>query len=464
MSFSNQVRRGAVTLGCLWLLALVACSKKEPIVGPEPVPPGQVRVQGNRILWSTDRDSRASVRYSTTRGLWDHMAYPDAAGRGDRAFTTGEHTVALLDTRPGQLTYFQAVSESPDAAIAYSAPDSFQASTGPATNLLVSTMINIGFGDSHLLRMPTTGKRFVIDCGGRDAEAAVETYYAAHGVSSIDAMLATHIHTDHLGGVVGFSSPGDGVLTTYPPAVFFDSPVKSSISETANAYEELLRDMPAATSRVLLHRGDSNANIPALRLDPEVQILTLNSGRRPGVITETYEGTLINNESIVLKFTYGDVDFIIGGDAEQECEGSMIGDFAPATLEVEFYKCQHHGLNDANSSSWINTLKPRVAFIPNSTRVFTPLASFYSRVQPTLDKLAGIRADVYVIDDITPLGRSRNNNSPQTSPQYNISFVTDGRSYEIRAEVATQPAPLKPASSYACMQGSPSGSEVSADH
>src|SRR6186713_1345362 len=90
---SNPLRRAAACLASLWLVLLVACAKKEPITGPEPVPPGQVRVQGNRILWSTDRESRPSVRYSTTRGLWDHMAYPDAAGRADRAFTTGDHSV-----------------------------------------------------------------------------------------------------------------------------------------------------------------------------------------------------------------------------------------------------------------------------------------------------------------------------------------------------------------------------------
>jgi hypothetical protein len=126
------------------------CAKKNSVVEPPPVQPGVVRVEGNRILWSTDRDARATVRYSYTRGSWDHNAYPNAAGRLDLDERL-EHDIALLDVRPGQRLYFQAVSEA-SGQVALAAIDSFVPTVAPSRPLLTSTMIHIGFGDSHLRR------------------------------------------------------------------------------------------------------------------------------------------------------------------------------------------------------------------------------------------------------------------------------------------------------------------------
>jgi hypothetical protein len=440
-------RRAAGAAAAL-LLGLLGCAKKEPIVAPpppEPVRPDTVFVAGNRVIWGTDGPARGSVRYGFRAGSYDHMAYPDAAGRADRALQT-EHSVALLDLQPGRAVHYQAVNESA-GGITYSDADSFVAAAGSPSNLLVATMIHIGFGDSHLLRMPTTGKNVLLDCGGRGADQSVETYLRDHGVTRIDGMLATHVHEDHLGGVVGsWGSTTDGVLGDYAPPVFFDSPLKSEASRGRDAYEELLNSIPATTRRLLLARGDSSENLVALQFDPAVSILCLNSGVPPGYRPVSYVNTNINNESIVLKFTYGDVDFIIGGDAEQESEAIMLASWPAATLEVEYYKASHHGLSDASSSGWVNALRPRVAFIPNTGLVWEPPPEFAAAIGSTVGKLQAVGAHVYVIDEARALDR------PRTGTQYNVSFVTDGRSYEVRLERATQSVPTKTAQSFGCVQ------------
>lgn len=430
------------------LLGLLGCARKEPVVGPpppDPVRPDTVFVAGNRVVWGTDGPARGSVRYGFRAGSYDHMAYPDAAGRGDRALAS-EHSAALLDLQPGRVVHYQTVNESAGGTT-YSDPDSFVASAASPSDLLVATMIHIGFGDSHLLRMPTTGKNVVVDCGYRGADQSVETYLRDHAVTHIDGMLATHVHEDHLGGVVGSGgSTTDGVLGAYAPPVFFDSPVKSRDALGKPAYQELLRSIPAATRRLLLQRGDSSENVAALQFDPAVSILCLNSGTPPGYRPVGYEGTNINNESIVLKFTYGDVDIVIGGDAEQECEANMLAAWPAATLEVEYFKATHHGLSDANSSAWVNALRPRVAFVPNTQLVWDPPSEFAGAIASTVGKLQAVGAHVYVVDEATALDRRR------TGTQYNVSFVTDGRSYEVRLERATQSVPTKTAQSFGCVQ------------
>jgi hypothetical protein len=461
MPWGKQSRTArAALLGAGLALGLAAgCAKKEPVVAPEPVQPGQVQVQAFRLVWSTDRDARASVRYGFQRPSgsppafsFDHVAYPDAAGRADRAFTR-EHSVALLGITAGQKVFYQTVNEAAGTPAAYGAPDSFVATVSAPHALLTSTMIHIGFGDSHLLTMPTTGKRFLIDCGYRDAESSVNTYLADHGVTTLDAMMATHVHEDHLGGIVGQSaSLTDGLVNDVPPPVFFDSPVKSTDALGKPAYRELLRCIPAATSTLILHRGDSSADTPGLALDSEVNILCLNSGTPPDYVPDGYEGTNINNESIVLRFTYGDVNFIIGGDAESATEASMLAAWPASTLEVEYYKAQHHGLQDANSAAWVNTLKPRVAFIPNTRFVWDPPCDFTGAIGSTESKLTGIGAQVYAIDAAPALDRVRPADCTQSGPQYNVTFATDGQSYEVRLEVARQSVPAVTAQSFSCVQ------------
>ena len=52
-------------------------------------------------------------------------------------------------------------------------------------------------------------------------------------------------------------------------------------------------------------------------------------------------------------------------------------------------------------------------------------------------RLQAVGAHIYVVDEALALGK------PRTSAQYNTTFVTDGLSYEVRIERATQPAPVK---------------------
>ena len=439
--FRSQSQRGRLFLVAAAVAAGIAgaCAKKAAIVEPPPIVPGVTHIEGNRVLWDTDRTARGCVRYGFTAGDYTHMAYPNAASRADRAFTQS-HTVALLDLTPGRKVYYQAVSEPQTGAASYTHPDSFIATTGPATNLLFSTMIHIGFGDSHLLTMPTSHKRILIDAGTQPAEASVETYLAAHGVTSLDVMMATHTHLDHMGGEVGQTGGGavnDGVIITFPAPLVLDSPAKSGESQGSGAYQNFLASL-SATGRIptVVRRFDTSGSQAALQWDPAVFIRCLNSGTPPNY-SPVGGGTDTNNESMVLHFTYGDVDFVIGGDAEDFAEESMVGAFPPQQLEVEFAKIHHHGLQDASSQSWIQALQPRVGFIPNTAYSWDPPSSLPGAIAESSSRLQAVGAHIYVVDEALPLGK------PRTSAQYNTTFVTDGLSYEVRIERATQPAPVK---------------------
>lgn len=414
------------------LLALVAagCARKDGIVEPPATPPlpQGVTVLDNFVHWSTDVESRGSVRYGFAADALDHMAYPAAAGRRDRELLM-EHGVALLDVRAGQPVFLQTVNEAPGRPAGYSEVGAFEPAATPAAELLTATMIHIGFGDSHLITLPN-GKRVLIDGGERAAAASVAQYLDQHGVGTLDAMLATHVHIDHMGGLVGdFRNPADGLLAR-GPSVFFDSPAKSW---SRSAYDEALATaLGAGVRRVQLARGQTSASAPELAWDSRVQVVVLSSGRLPNYTpSATRENDDINNDSMVLRWTYGDVDFVIGGDAEAAAEASMLQAFPATGLEVEYYKAHHHGLPDASTSAWLQVLQPRVAFVPNTQLTFD--GNLVSALARTTAELTDLGAHIYAIDDAPSLGRMR-----ASGIQYNITFATDGTSYEVRLERASQ--------------------------
>ncbi len=449
MSPAFSLRTRVVLCGLAVAAGIIgACADKTVApVGPPPAVSSGVHVDANRILWQTDKAARGSVRYAFrfSNPVFDHMAYPDAAQRLDRA-STRDHSVALLDLAPGRKTYYQVVNQVSGAPTGYSPVDSFIATTAPTANLLISTMIHIGFGDSHLLTMPSSGRHILIDGGTRLAEQSVKTYLRDHSVTQMYAMLATHTHIDHLGGELGSSGLiTDGVAAAFPGAVFFDSGPKNSQSQNSFAYDELLRTLAAqGRIRVVLHRFDSSSNVFELRWDDLVTIRVLNAGTPAGYrATTDIGGTDINNESIVLQFTYGDVRFVIGGDSEVAAEASMLDAFPAPELEVNFAKLHHHGLSNATSLGWIQTLSPRVAFVPNTAYSWDPADGLAGAVAQSIGRARDVGADVFVVDDAPALGRPRDPEHPELSKQYNTSFVSDGRSYEVRVEQATQSAPAK---------------------
>jgi len=147
----------------------------------------------------------------------------------------------------------------------------------------------------------------------------------------------------------------------------------------------------------------------------------------------------------VLRFSYGDVDCIIGGDAEFAAEGAM-ADFWGAALDSEYYKAHHHGRNDGSSLSFLQFVAPRVSLVPVSSQEYSGgVQDYLSSTNPALDRISSVQGHWYVIDDLPFVGLDR---SDRISFNYNITFATDGVSYEVRAAVATQTT--KTAGFHAC--------------
>lgn len=428
----------------LWLLALAVLlagvailsgcgeSVTEPLVPP--LTSRLTAASDGQIQWTTSLTTRGTVRYGFVSGQYDRVAYP-AAGAGRDKVYDETHTVILLSAVAGVPIYIQRTDQTNRGHFYAAAEETVVfASVPDLSPLLVFTSLDVQFGDAHVLELPSEGKLVMIDAGPwyeeRRGESAVEHvlhWLEGQAVERIDYALATHTHADHWGGFLPSWSGSPGVFALYEIGIFLDV---AEVSGNHDDHEEIVAYVDAkGITRYVIEPGMSNTTDPEpLGWDPLVDVLVLNAGSQPEWAGSGWEGDRINNDSIVLKISYGEVDIITGGDCENPGEARILTHYPAALGGVEYYKAHHHGRYDASSEVFVQAIAPRVAFIPVAFAAYNegPAGGADATAQ-TLERLAAVGADVFRFDSAAPVGHENDNRT-----FWHTSFVTDGTSYEVR--------------------------------
>lgn len=69
----------------------------------------------------------------------------------------------------------------------------------------------------------------------------------------------------------------------------------------------------------------------------------------------------LNNASIVVRLTFGDISFVFSGDAENEAENEIL--LRDYDLSATVLKVGHHGSRTSTSDSYLSAVSPKVAVI-----------------------------------------------------------------------------------------------------
>jgi competence protein ComEC len=137
-------------------------------------------------------------------------------------------------------------------------------------------------------------------------------------------------------------------------------------------------------------------------------------------MTSGQGGSTGNNDSVVLKVTYGEVDIILCADAEFFVEQRSIKNFGRA-VDAEIFKVGHHANDDATSKEWLHYMKPRVGFISNSLQENDGVFD-----QSVINLLLDRNIDYYVTD------RAYRNAGRSDTPDHgNLTVTTDGETFTV---------------------------------
>lgn len=220
--------------------------------------------------------------------------------------------------------------------------------------------MDVGQGDSILIQTPD-GATALID-GGYDNGLAL-AYLQQQGIQRLDAVIASHPHADHIGGLIEVMQaiPVDGMWT-------------SGASHTTSYYERFLDTVDR--QRIPYFEVGQGDTIPLGDLSLEV----LHAQRRSGNL---------NNTSLVLRLQYGQMVFLFTGDAEAPAERQML-QTVPDHLSATVLKVGHHGSATSSTPLFLAVVQPQIAVYSAGRR-----NAYGHPHRQTLDNLAAISATVY---------------------------------------------------------------------
>jgi competence protein ComEC len=276
-------------------------------------------------------------------------------------------------------------------------------------NTLEVTAIDVGQGDSLLVVGPT-GRTMLIDAGGPTGAAAnaenaqglgsenaafdvgeevVSPYLWSRQIRSLDIVVLTHAHSDHMGGM-------PAVLRNFRPRELW-----VAVDPNSAPYRALLAEAVALGIKVRHLRAGNALTWGALAI----------SVLAP---TPAYAnpGPPINNDSLVLHLQFGQASALLEGDAEAPSERTMVaaalrGPFSAQIGPDTLLKVGHHGSRTSTTPEFVALAAPTDAVISVGRRI-----TFGHPRPEVIARLAAAHAHVFRTDQfglttflLTPDGR-----------------------------------------------------------
>jgi len=240
--------------------------------------------------------------------------------------------------------------------------------------VLELTAIDVGQGDSILLVSPQ-GRTLLVDAGGIPfwmhseldiGEDVVSPYLWSRGFHQLDVVALTHAHADHMGGMAA-------VLANFHPRELW-----LGVDSPSAELQTLLREAKALNIPVILHKAGDNLEIGGAKFavlapprDAEAHV------SRP------------NDESLVMKVSYGETSALLEGDAEKKTEKQV----AEENPQADLLKVAHHGSATSTIPELLAAVHPRFAVISVGAR------NVYGHPrQEVLDRLAQAHVLTYRTD------------------------------------------------------------------
>jgi competence protein ComEC len=240
--------------------------------------------------------------------------------------------------------------------------------------VLELTAIDVGQGDSILLVSPQ-GRTLLVDAGGIPfwmhseldiGEDVVSPYLWSRGFHQLDIVALTHAHADHMGGMAA-------VLANFHPRELW-----LGVDSPSPELQTLLREAKFLKIPVILHKAGDNLEVGGAKL----AVLA------PPRDAEAH-ASRPNDESLVIKISYGATSALLEGDAEKKTEKQV----ALEDPEADLLKVAHHGSSTSTIPELLAAVHPRFAVISVGAR------NVYGHPrQEVLDRLAAAHILTYRTD------------------------------------------------------------------
>lgn len=209
-------------------------------------------------------------------------------------------------------------------------------------NGLTVHFLDVGQADCTLVQCD--GHSVLIDAGSWDSYPMVFEYLRGLGITSLDHVIATHPHADHIGGM-------SNIIRDFDVKQFLLPDI-----EGKNASYEQMR-------KALNGRGTSTtfaaAGLSYSMGKGKLEILGPLSVPAHGT---DVDDTAINNCSVVVRIDYDNISVLFMGDAQEEEELGLLKRDAKS-LSADVLKVGHHGASNSTNPLFCAKVAPKYAVI-----------------------------------------------------------------------------------------------------
>jgi competence protein ComEC len=209
------------------------------------------------------------------------------------------------------------------------------------------TFLDIGQGDSAVVEFPSGGSMLVDGGPARlnwnSGEGIIEPFLLDRGIDDIDIIAFSHPQLDHIGGL-------PFLLERYKVDAIIEPGHPTYLNEYIRMLELSLQNKVQV---YLPRRGDCfvTEGVEIRVLHPTEKWIGSNPSQDE-----------VNDASLVLKITNGNVSFLLTGDIGPEVEEELVHDVG-TDLQVNILKVAHHGSHISSTSSFLDEVCPSIAVV-----------------------------------------------------------------------------------------------------
>lgn len=246
---------------------------------------------------------------------------------------------------------------------------------------LLVQVLDVGQGDSILIQTPT--KNVLIDASELEYADTILQNIQDAGIEKLDLVIATHPHSDHIGGMRKVLS-----------AVSTEEILLCPQEHTTYTYQKLLETIEKQGIQV--------------RIAQPGMVLDMEDGAVFHILAPVKKFEDLNDASIITRLDFGSKSFLFSGDAEAEAEAATLASGADVNADVMM--AGHHGSHTSSGEEYLAAVSPEYIAISCGT------GNDYGHPhRETLERFEGLTVN-------------------RTDLEGNITYLCDGETIQVSTE------------------------------
>lgn len=245
----------------------------------------------------------------------------------------------------------------------YSNKDEIKVNNIVTTDLQIY-YFDVGQADSTLII--NNGHSMLIDAGNNEDGEKLVTYIKEElNITTIDYVVGTHPHEDHIGGLDDIINNFNIKEVYLPEAMTTTKTFEDVLDAIAN--KELSITVPTIGETFKLGEAD-------------FEVIYTGTGEKD-----------LNEASIILRMIFGNKTYLFTGDTTEEVEETILN----SNIDIDVLKVAHHGSKYSSSEEFLNIATPEYAIISAGE------GNSYGHPEPeTLTRLKKHTNNIYITKDL----------------------------------------------------------------